>query len=183
MTRLSLCPRIDEEALAALTAGDAVEIDGELLTLRDASARRLCEALDRGEAPPAELTGRLLYAVGPSPPQPGQIVGSAGPTTTERFSSHLPRLFTQGVRGIIGKGELHGDIVQAFVRHRAVYFAAIGGLGALLGRHVTAAETIAYPDLGTEAIQRFVVERFPAVVVIDQAGRNLHETARDAWRR
>lgn len=182
MTHLTLVHG-DPGALAGLTAGDPVTIDGELLTLRDASARRLCDALDRGDAPPLDLAGQVVYAVGPSPPQPGQIVGSAGPTTTERFTSYLPRLFARGVRGIIGKGELHGDIVQAFARHGAIYFAAIGGLGALLGRHVTAAETVAYPDLGPEAIQRFVVKGFPAVVVIDPAGRNLHETARGAWRR
>jgi fumarate hydratase subunit beta len=182
VTHLTL-PHAGTDALASLAAGDPVTIDGELLTLRDASARRLCEALDRGDALPVDLTGQVVYVVGPSPPQPGQIVGAAGPTTTERFTSYLPRLFARGVRGIIGKGELHGESVQALVEHGAIYFAAIGGLGALLGRHVTAAITVAYADLGTEAIQRFVVTGFPAVVVIDRAGRNLHETARRAWRR
>jgi fumarate hydratase subunit beta len=139
--------------------------------------------LERGEALPVDLQGRLLYAVGPSPMQPGQVVGSAGPTTTERMVRFLPAFFMRGARGIIGKGELHGDIVKSFVEHRAVYFAAIGGLGALLAKQVLVADVLAFPELGPEAMHRFQVARFPAVVIIDSLGGNLHETARAAWRR
>jgi fumarate hydratase subunit beta len=124
----------------------------------------------------------LLYAVGPSPARPGQIVGSAGPTTTERIARFLPLLFRAGARGIIGKGELRGDIVQAFVQYKAVYLASIGGAGALLAKHIVAAEVVAFPELGPEAVYRFEVRDFPAVVVIDAYGENLHETARSVWR-
>lgn len=181
--RLVCRPEADEEVVRSLKAGDAVELTGELLTLRDATAQRLADLIERGEALPVDLRGRLLYAVGPSPPRPGQVVGSAGPTTTERMARFLPVFFEAGARGIIGKGELHGEIVDSFVRHRAVYLAAVGGAGALLARHVVAAEVVAFGELGPEAVYRFEVRDFPAVVVIDTSGANFHELARQAWRR
>jgi fumarate hydratase subunit beta len=183
VVRLTCRPALDVADARALRAGDEVEITGELVTLRDATAMRLADLARRGEPLPVDLRGRLLYASGPSPAKPGQIVGSAGPTTTARIASFLPMLFAEGARGIIGKGELHGDVVRAFVEHGAVYLAAIGGLGALLARHIVAAGVVAFPELGPEAVHRFEVERFPAVVIIDTAGANLHETARAAWRR
>jgi fumarate hydratase subunit beta len=159
-----------------------VEIGGELLSIRDATARRLFEGAEAGRALPLDLAGRLLYAVGPSPAKPGQIIGSAGPTTIERFTKYLPFLFAAGVKGVIGKGELHGPIVDAFRAAGAVYFAAIGGLGALLGKRVTAADVVAFPDLGPEAMFRLQVDSFPVVTIIDAAGRNYHDSARDRWR-
>jgi fumarate hydratase subunit beta len=174
---------LDVEVLARLNAGDEVELTGTLITVRDGTVKRLAAILDDGDRMPIDLRGQLLYAVGPSPSQPGQIVGSAGPTTTERMCHFLPTLFKFGARGVIGKGELRGEIVRRFVECGAIYFAAIGGLGAQLAKHVTASEILAFPELGPEAVHRFRVERFPTVVIIDSTGANLHETARGAWRR
>jgi len=165
-----------------LRAGDAVELRARVLTLRDASAARLARALVAGEATPVPLEGRLMYAVGPSPAKPGQIIGSAGPTTTARMGRYLPALFAAGVRGIIGKGELHGADAGAFSGGKAIYFAAIGGLGALLAKQIRAATVVGYPDLGPEALYELEMEAFPAIVIIDTAGQNFHETARDRWR-
>jgi fumarate hydratase subunit beta len=168
---------------AKLSAGDSVELTGRVLTLRDASAARLAEAIERGESLPVALDGQIMYAVGPSPAKPGQIIGSAGPTTTERMGRYLPTLFSAGVRAVIGKGELHGRDMAAFTQHGAIYFAAIGGLGALLAKQIAAASVVAYDDLGPEALYSLDLVDFPAVVIIDRAGRNFHETARAAWRR
>ena len=176
-------PTLDDTTSLALTAGDTVSVSGDLITIRDATARRLLEMARSGEALPLDLTGRVLYAVGPSPAKPGQVVGSAGPTTIERFIAYLPFLFGSGVKGIIAKGELHGDITGTFRECGAVYLAAIGGLGALLGKRVEAAHVVAFPELGPEALHRFSVRDFPAVVIIDRHGGNFHETARARWRR
>ena len=124
-----------------------------------------------------------MHAVGPSPAPPGRIIGSAGPTTTARMARFLPTLFSAGVVGVIGKGELHEEDMAAFTSHRAIYVAAIGDLGALLSKHITAAEVVAFEDLGPEALYALELYRFPAVVVIDGAGRNFHEEARMKWRR
>ena len=172
-------PDADADRLAA---GDSVELTGSVLTFRDASAARIARALEAGEPPPVPLEGRILYAVGPSPAKPGQIIGSAGPTTTARMARYFPALFSAGVRAIIGKGELHGEEMAAFVRHRAVYFAAIGGLGALLAKQITAATVVAYTELGAEALYELDLDAFPAVVIIDRAGRNFHESARARWK-
>jgi fumarate hydratase subunit beta len=173
---------LDVATLDRLRAGDEVTLSGRLLTLRDASAARLAATIAAGESLPVALEGTILYAMGPSPPKPGQIIGSAGPTTTERMARYLPALFGAGVRAVIGKGELHGDDAQAFVRHGAVYFAAIGGLGALLAKRITRTEVAAFSDLGPEALYRLEVDAFPAVVIIDCHGHNFHETARARWR-
>ncbi|HEY3158911.1 MAG TPA: fumarate hydratase C-terminal domain-containing protein [Vicinamibacterales bacterium] len=169
--------------LDRLRAGDSVELTGRVLSLRDASAARLARALEAGEPLPVPLDNKILYAVGPSPPKPGQIIGSAGPTTTARMARFFSALFEAGVRGIIGKGELHGDEMAPFVTHRAVYFAAIGGLGALLAKQVSSSTVVAYDDLGPEALFALEIHTFPAVVIIDRHGGNFHETARARWRR
>jgi fumarate hydratase subunit beta len=171
-----------ESEVAGLCAGDAIELTGRVLTLRDASAARLAHAIERREPLPVSLDGQIMYAVGPSPAKPGQIIGSAGPTTTERMGRYLPALFSAGVRAVIGKGELHGRDMAAFTEHDAIYFAAIGGLGALLARQIASAKVIAYDDLGPEALYALDLVAFPAVVIIDRAGRNFHETARAQWR-
>src|SRR5262245_12549862 len=169
--------------LTHLRAGDAVELTGRVLTLRDASAARLAHAIESGDRLPVSLAGQLLYAVGPSPAKPGQIIGSAGPTTTARMARYFPALSASGVRAVIGKGELHGDEMTPFTGHKVVYFAAIGGLGALLSKHITAATVIAYEELGPEALYALDVDAFPVVTIIDTAGRNFHEDARARWRR
>lgn len=167
----------------ALRAGESVELTTRVITLRDASAARLAAALERGDQPPVPLPGQIMYAVGPSPAKPGHVIGSAGPTTTARMTRFLPALLRAGVAAIIGKGELHGDAAQTFVRHGAIYFAATGGMGALLAKRITAASVVAYEDLGPEALYTLELERFPAVVIIDREGRNFHDEARLRWRR
>lgn len=174
-------PRV--RALADLRAGELVELTGRVLSLRDASAARLATTLRVGQPPPVPLAGQIMYAVGPSPAQPGRIVGSAGPTTTARMARFLPALFAAGVAAVIGKGELHGDDMAAFVRAGAVYLAATGGAGALLARRIASATVVAYEDLGPEALLTLDLDVFPAVVVIDRTGRNFHEEARARWRR
>ena len=164
-------------------AGDPVELTGRVISLRDASAARLARAIEHREPLPVPLTGQIMYAVGPSPAQPGQVIGSAGPTTTARMARFLPALFSAGVTAVIGKGELHGEDAAAFVRHGALYLAAIGGLGALLAKQITAASVVGYEDLGPEALYALDVQAFPAVVIIDRQGRNFHEEARAEWRR
>jgi fumarate hydratase subunit beta len=164
-------------------AGDPVELTGRVLSLRDASAARLGAAIGKGEPLPVPLAGQIMYAVGPSPAQPGQVIGSAGPTTTARMARFLPALFSAGVTAVIGKGELHGEDARAFVRHGAIYLAAIGGLGALLAKRISAAAVVGYEDLGPEALYALDLQAFPVVVIIDRQGRNFHEEARDRWRR
>ena len=171
-----------ESDLASLRAGDAVELTGGVLTLRDASAARLVHALTAHAPLPVSLEHRIMYAVGPSPAKPGQVIGSAGPTTTARMGRFLPTLFSAGVRAIIGKGELHGEDMAACVEHGVVYFAAIGGLGALLAKRISASTVVAFPELGPEALFELELTAFPAVVIIDRVGGNLHDTARNEWR-
>jgi fumarate hydratase subunit beta len=172
-----------EAALDRLRAGDPVEITGPVLTLRDASAARLAAALERAEPLPVSLDGRVMYAVGPSPARPGHIIGSAGPTTTARMARFLPALVSAGVRALIGKGELRGADAASLARDRVLYFAAVGGMGALLATHVTSASVVGYADLGPEALYALELDRFPAVVIIDRIGGNFHEQSRAAWRR
>lgn len=174
---------LSAEVVAGLQAGEAVELSGIVWSFRDATAARLVAARMSGEDLPIDLTHQVLYAVGPSPAKPGHVVGSAGPTTTARMARFLPSLLDAGVRAVIGKGELHGEDAEVFVRHGAVYLAAVGGLGALLARQITNASVEAYADLGPEALFRLEVRDFPAVVVIDAEGRNYHELARARWRR
>ena len=171
-----------ESELSALRAGDAVELSGRVLSLRDASAARLARALSAREDLPVSLEHRIMYAVGPSPAKPGQVIGSAGPTTTARMGRYLPALFAAGVRAIIGKGELHGQDMTAFTEHGAVYLAAIGGLGALLAKRISDARVVGYEDLGPEALFELELTAFPSVVIIDRQGNNFHETARRQWR-
>jgi len=183
VVQLNFSEGVSDADLDRLRAGDSVELTGRVLSLRDASAARLARALESGEPPPVSLENKILYAVGPSPPKPGQIIGSAGPTTTARMARFFPALFAAGVCGIIGKGELHGDEMAPFVTHRAVYFAAIGGLGALLARQISSATVVAYDDLGPEALIAIEIHTFPAVVIVDRHGGNFHEAARARWRR
>jgi fumarate hydratase subunit beta len=173
---------VDDADLDRLQAGDSVELTGRVISLRDASAARLARALERGEALPLSLENQILYAVGPSPAKPGQVIGSAGPTTTARMARYLPALFGAGVCAVIGKGELHGEDMRHFATRRAIYFAAVGGLGALLARQISAASVVAYDDLGPEALYALEVSTFPSVVIIDRSGRNFHEMARAQWR-
>jgi fumarate hydratase subunit beta len=174
---------VNHPGWSRLRSGDSVELTGRVLSLRDASAARLAAAIAHGEELPVSLAGQVMYAVGPSPAPPGRIIGSAGPTTTARMARFLPALFSAGVTAVIGKGELHGDEMAPVVAYRAFYFAAIGGLGALLAKQITAASVVGYEDLGPEALFALDLEAFPAVVIIDREGRNFHEQVRARWRK
>ncbi|MEE8174357.1 MAG: Fe-S-containing hydro-lyase [Dehalococcoidia bacterium] len=166
---------LDEETVARLRAGDRVSITGVLYTARDASHRRITAALDRGEKAPFDFAGHTLYYMGPSPARPGQVIGSAGPTTSGRMDAYTPRLIAAGLRAMIGKGSRSREVKEAIKKYKAVYLAATGGAGALIARSIKKAEVIAYEDLGAEAILRLEVEDFPAIVVNDIYGGDLYE--------
>lgn len=176
MERHIQAPMSKEEA-AELRAGDYVYITGTIYTARDAAHKRMYEALEQGEALPLEMRGNLIYYMGPSPAREGRPIGSAGPTTASRMDKYAPTLLDMGLIGMIGKGKRSEAVQEAIVRNGAVYFAAVGGAGALLSKSITRSEVIAYDDLGTEAIRKLEVENFPVIVVIDSEGNNLYETA------
>ena len=157
----------------SLEMGEACELSGVLYAARDAAHKRMLEEAGRGEALPIEIRGQVIFYVGPTPPRPGAIIGSAGPTTSGRMDAYTPRMLELGLAGMIGKGGRSPEVVEAIARHGAVYFAAVGGAAALLARRVREVELIAYEDLGTEAIRRLVVERFPVVVAVDSRGRDI----------
>jgi fumarate hydratase subunit beta len=166
---------IARETLKSLRAGDYVYIDGTIYTARDAAHKRMTEALENGQELPFDINGNVLYYMGPSPAREGRPIGSAGPTTASRMDKYTPRLLDLGMGAMIGKGKRNQAVLDAIVRNGAVYFAAVGGAGALLSKCIVASEVIAYDDLGTEAIRKLTVERFPVIVVIDSQGTNLYE--------
>lgn len=172
-----------DETVNELRAGDLVLINGVMYGARDAAHKRLVEALERGEALPADLRGQIVYYVGPTPARPGRVIGSAGPTTSTRMDAYAPTLMTQGLKGMIGKGFRSKAVLEAMQRYRAVYMAATGGAGALLARCFTRAEVVAYEDLGTEALFRFEVTDFPAIVVNDAYGGDLYAEGKKAFSR
>lgn len=166
---------LTKEDTTKLKAGDMIYITGTIYTARDAAHKRMSEALSNGQTLPLELEGNIIYYMGPSPARPGRPIGSAGPTTASRMDRYAPTLLDLGLRGMIGKGKRTKEVQDAIVRNKAVYFAAIGGAGALLSKAITSSEVIAYDDLGTEAIRKLQVENFPCIVVIDSDGTNLYE--------
>ncbi|HCW22227.1 MAG TPA: Fe-S-containing hydro-lyase [Lachnospiraceae bacterium] len=174
MEKHIVAPLTDEE-IRNLTAGDMVFLTGTIYTARDAAHKRMAQTLKEGGKLPFDLTGNVIYYMGPSPAREGKVIGAAGPTTAGRMDSYTPQLLDLGLKGMIGKGRRSKEVHEAIVRNGAVYFAAIGGAGALLSRCITSAEVIAYDDLGTEAIRRLTVKDFPAIVVIDSTGKDLYD--------
>ena len=172
---------MSREMARALKAGDSCLLSGVIYTARDAAHKRLCGCIERGEKLPMDLRDAVIYFVGPSPAAPGQIIGSAGPTTSYRMDAYSPALIALGQTGMIGKGKRGTAVVEAMKTHGAVYFGATGGCGALLSKCIRSCEVVAYPELGPEAIHRLVVEDFPVTVVIDAEGRNLYDTGRQAY--
>ena len=168
---------ITKEIAKELHSGDYVYISGTIYTARDAAHKRMNETLGKGEKLPFDIENQLIYYMGPSPAREGRTIGSAGPTTASRMDKYAPTLLDLGLGGMIGKGKRSQAVKDAIVRNDAVYFAAVGGAGALLSKCIKKAEVIAYDDLGTEAIRRLEVENLPAIVVIDCQGNNLYETA------
>lgn len=168
---------IRKEDAKNLKAGDYVYLTGTIYTARDAAHKRMQEALDAGENLPFDLTGNIIYYMGPSPAREGRPIGSAGPTTASRMDRYTPALLDLGMGAMIGKGKRSQAVIDAIVRNESVYFAAVGGAGALLSQRILSSEIIAYEDLGTEAIRKLEVVDFPVIVVIDCEGNNLYETA------
>ncbi len=165
---------LTKEDIDNLKTGDCVYLTGTIYTARDAAHKRMNEALDRNEELPFDVKGNIIYYMGPSPARPGQVIGSAGPTTAGRMDRYAPRLLDLGLVGMIGKGKRTQAVKDAIVRNNAVYFAAVGGAGALLSKATTSSKVVAYEDLGTEAVRELKVENFPVIVVVDHEGNDLY---------
>lgn len=172
---------MSREQARSLKAGDSCLLSGVIYTARDAAHKRLCQLAEQGKALPFDISDAVIYFVGPTPAKPGQVIGSAGPTTSYRMDAYSPTLIALGQTGMIGKGKRSDEVIAAMKQHGCVYFGAIGGCGALLSRCIKKAEVVAYPDLGPEAVHRLEVEDFPVVVVIDSQGNNLYETGPKAY--
>ena len=172
----------DDETARSLRAGDRVLITGTILAARDAAHKRLVETLDRGEPLPVDLKGQVVYYVGPSPAQPGQAIGAAGPTTSGRMDAYTPTMLDQGIKGMIGKGSRKPEVVESMKKNGTTYFAAVGGAAALIAKSIKKYEVIAYPELGPEALAALTVEDFPAIVVIDTEGNNFYEIGQKPYR-
>lgn len=172
----------DKDTVKELKAGDYVYLTGTIYTARDAAHKRMYEALQKGETLPFDIEGNVIYYMGPSPAREGRPIGSAGPTTASRMDKYTPALLDLGMRGMIGKGRRTEAVRESMIRNQAVYFAAVGGAGALLSKSITQAEVIAYEDLGTEAIRRLEVKDFPVIVVMDCEGNNLYDMAIEQYK-
>ena len=171
MKRITL--PLTDEVIRELHAGDSVLISGTVITGRDAAHKRLYALIQEGKPLPVDINGEVIYYVGPAPAKPGHAVGPAGPTSSYRMDKYTPALLDRGLKGMIGKGARNDEVVESMIKNGAVYFAAIGGAAALISRSIKKSELLAYEDLGTEAIYRFTVEDFPAIVVIDSKGNSV----------
>ena len=181
MDRYMNTPFSREEA-ESLKAGDYVYLTGIIYSARDAAHKRMQEALDRGEELPFDLEDNVIYYLGPTPAREGRPIGSAGPTTSSRMDKYTPALLDLGLRGMVGKGKRSPEVIEAIIRNKSVYFAAVGGAGAILSKRILSSEVIAYEDLGTEAIRKMQIKDFPVIVVIDTEGNNLYETAIEEYK-
>ncbi len=181
MERHIQVPLTKEEA-KTLKSGDYVYLSGTIYTARDAAHKRMQEALDAGEPLPIDMNGTVIYYMGPSPAREGRPIGSAGPTTASRMDKYAPRLLDLGMGAMIGKGKRTDAVRDGVVRNSAVYFASVGGAGALLSKCITSAEVVAYEDLGAEAIRKLEIKDFPAIVIIDSEGNDLYQTCTDEYK-
>lgn len=172
---------MDKEVVKSLHSGDYCYITGTIYTARDAAHKRMYEAVLNNEELPIDVKDNVIYYLGPSPARPGQVIGSAGPTTASRMDKYAPTLLNLGQTGMIGKGKRSPEVIESMKKNKAVYFAAIGGAGALLSKCIKKAEVVAYDDLGTEAIRKLEVEDLPVIVIIDSEGNNLYESAVDDY--
>src|SRR5512146_798064 len=179
---IKLHPPLTDKVIEKLKAGDKVVITGVIYTARDMAHKSIVEGRQRGEKPPLDLKGQILYYTGPTPAAPGQAIGSAGPTTSYRMDKYAPALLELGLKGMIGKGPRGQEVKDSIRKNKAVYFAAIGGAGALISKTIVKAEVIAYPELGTEAVMRLEVEDFPVVVVNDVHGSDLYRIGVERYR-
>jgi fumarate hydratase subunit beta len=181
MAEYRLTTPLSDEDVEKLKAGDIVYLSGVMYTARDAAHKRLVDLILNGEELPFDLQGAVIYYVGPTPPKPGEPIGSAGPTTSYRMDPYAPILIEHGLKGMIGKGKRNEAVIEACKKHKAVYFGATGGAAALIAKAIKKAEIIAYPELGPEAVRRIEVEDFPVVVVNDIYGNDLYEEGRKLW--
>ena len=180
---MKLTAPLTDEMIAQLHAGDRVEITGTIYVARDAAHKRLVETLDRGEKLPVDLTGQIVYYMGPSPTKPGKVIGSAGPTTSGRMDRYAPRLMEIGLKGMIGKGLRAQPVKDAIKKNKCVYFAATGGAAALIAQRIKQAQVMAYEELGAEALQKLQVEDFPVIVVNDMYGGDAYEDGKKQYAR
>ena len=180
---MKLTTPLTDASIEKLHAGDTVEITGTIYVARDAAHKRMVEALDRGEKLPVDLTGQIVYYMGPSPTKPGQVIGSAGPTTSGRMDAYAPRLMQEGLKGMIGKGLRAAPVKDAMKKYKAVYFAATGGAAALIAQRIKKAQVMAYGELGAEALQKLAVEDFPVIVVNDMFGGDAYEDGKKKYAR
>jgi len=181
MAQYTLNTPLTSEDTKKLKAGDTVLLNGTIFTARDAAHKRLVELLEKGEELPFDIEGSVIYFVGPTPPKPGDPIGSAGPTTSYRMDSFSPTMLKNGSKGMIGKGKRNQDVKDACVEYDGIYFGATGGAGALLGKKITSAEVIAYPELGPEAVRRMTVKDFPVTVINDTHGNDLYQMGREQY--
>ncbi len=178
---IKISPPLSDEAVQRLKIGQQVLISGKIYTGRDAAHKKMIELLDEGKELPVDLWGQIIYYVGPAPARPGQVIGSAGPTTSGRMDAYTPRLLAAGLKGMIGKGMRSEEVKEAMKKYKAVYLAAVGGAGALIARCIKQARVVAYPELGAEAVYELVVEDFPAIVVNDVWGGDLYIEGRKKY--
>ena len=180
---LRIRPPLSDEDIMNLKIGDRVQITGKILTGRDSAHKRLYELIKKGQPLPVDITGQIIYYVGPAPAKPGQVIGSAGPTTSYRMDPYAPLLMEHGLKGMIGKGVRSQDVREAMKKYKAVYFAATGGAGALIAKNIKAARIVAYEDLGPEAVRELEVEDFPVIVANDAYGGDLYQEGMERFRR
>ena len=174
---------LTKEKLTDLVAGDTVLLSGIIYAARDAAHKRMLQMLQAGESLPFNINDQIIYYVGPCLPRPGEVIGSAGPTTSSRMDAYAPELIALGLSGMIGKGLRSKEVIDAMMKYKAVYFGAIGGAGALIAKTIVQEEIVAFPEFGPEAIRRLTVKNFPATVIIDSCGNNLYEIGRKKFRR
>lgn len=172
----------EKEIVKTLKSGDYVYLTGIIYTARDAAHKRMYESLQREEKLPIDIENQIIYYMGPSPAREGRAIGSAGPTTASRMDKYTPQLLDLHMGGMIGKGKRSKEVIDAIIKNQSVYFAAVGGAGALLSKCIKKSEVVAYDDLGTEAIRKLTVEKFPVIVVVDYEGNNLYETAIEKYK-
>jgi len=174
---------LSDEDVMSLKAGDNIYLNGVIYTARDAAHKKLVELMDNNEELPLDLQGQVIYYVGPTPAKPGQVIGSAGPTTSGRMDAYTPHMLAAGMKACIGKGSRNQDVKESLCKYKGVYLAAVGGAGALLSKRIVGCEMVAYPELGPEAIHRLEVEGFPVTVVNDAHGNDLYETGAKEYAR
>ncbi|NEU31390.1 Fe-S-containing hydro-lyase [bacterium LRH843] len=182
LSAIKITAPFDDKVIQSLKAGDRVLISGTIYAARDAAHKRMIESLDEGKELPINIKGAVIYYVGPTPAKPGQVIGSAGPTTSGRMDKYTPTLLGMGLKGMIGKGYRSEDVINSIEENKAVYLAAIGGTGALLARTIKKVEVVAYEDLGTEAIRQIVVEDFPAIVINDSYGDDWYKKGVETYK-